>query len=164
MAEDLIFTEKEEAFLRELARHRVAFMIVGLASATLQGAPAVTQDVELWFRDLADPGIGKALDKVGGAYIPPIGGNPPMFAGAGVELFDIVLRMDGLRSFQEEARRAIAVSLGGVKVKLLPLARIIASKRAANRPKDRLVLPVLESALIATRERRSGKKKPARHR
>jgi len=158
--ENLIFTRREIAFLRELGRNGVDFMVVGLASATLQGAPAVTQDIDLWFRDLSDPGIGKALDKVGGIYVPPIGGNPPMFAGQNVDLFDIVLRLDGIGPFRAEARDAIEVSLGSAKVMLLPLERIIASKKAANRPKDRASLPMLESALIAIRERRAKQQKP----
>jgi hypothetical protein len=149
VAEPAVFTEKESVFLRELVRNRVAFMIVGLTSAALQGAPAVTQDVDLWFKDLSDRGIRRALDKVGGVYVPPIGGNPPMFAGEGIELFDIVLRMDGLGSFAREYARALEVPLGRFKVKVLPLARIIASKKAANRPKDKLTISMLESALVA---------------
>ncbi len=164
VAEARIFTEREAAFLRELVRQDVAFLVVGLASAALQGAPAVTQDVDLWFRDLADPGIRKALDTVGAAYVPPIGTNPPMFAGRGVELFDIVMNMDGLRSFDEEARAAVEVSLRGVRIKLLPLARIIVSKAAANRPKDKLTLPVLRSALIAIQERDANERKRRRRR
>ena len=160
MAENLIFSRREIAFLRELGRNGVDFMVVGPASATLQGAPAVTQDIDLWFRDLSDPGIRKALDKVGGIYVPPTGGNPPMFAGQNVGLFDIVLRLDGIRPFNVEVRGAIEVSLGTVKVRLLPLERIIASRKAANRPEDRASLPMLESALIAIRERRA--KRPKR--
>jgi hypothetical protein len=142
-------------------------MVVGLASAAMQGSPAVTQDVDLWFKDLADPRIRKALDKVGAFYVPPVGIHPPMFAGEGVNLFDIVLRMDGLQSFDEEVRRAIEVPLGKVKLKLLPIDRIIASKRAANRPKDRLSLPVLEGSNIAIRARRpkgakAGRRPPKR--
>jgi hypothetical protein len=162
VAEELVFTEQEATFLKELVRNRVAFLIVGLASAALQGAPAVTQDVDLWFKNLSDPGIRKALDKVGAVYVPPMGGNPPMFAGGGAELFDIVMRMDGLESFTREYSRAIEVSLGRVKVRALPLHRIIASKRAANRSKDRLTIPMLENALLslsATRDKRSPRKK-----
>jgi hypothetical protein len=163
VAEELVFTEQEAAFLRELVRNRVAFLIVGLASAALQGAPAVTQDVDLWFQNLSDPGIRKALDRVGAAYVPPIGGNPPMFAGGGVELFDIVLRMDGLDSFSREFSRAIEISLGRFKVKLLPLARIIASKKAANRSKDKLTIPMLENALL-TLDAMKGPRPPRRKR
>jgi hypothetical protein len=60
---NLIFGDKEATFLRELIRQKVDFMIVGLSAAALQGAPVVTQDVDLWFKDLSDPGIKKALKK-----------------------------------------------------------------------------------------------------
>ena len=105
MRKDLIFGDKEAAFLKELIRHKVDFMIVGLSAAALQGAPVVTQDVDLWFRDLEDPGIQKALKKIDAVYVPPIGNNPPMFAGDAVNLFDIVMHMHGLGSFNKEKRK-----------------------------------------------------------
>ena len=95
MAAPSIFTEKELAFLRELVRQGVAFMVVGLSAAALQGAPAVTQDIDLWFKDLADPKLKKALERVGGLYIPPTGTTPPMLAGRSVALFDIVITGNG---------------------------------------------------------------------
>jgi hypothetical protein len=144
VAEPLPVTERELRFLRELVRCQVAFLIVGLSAAALQGAPVVTQDVDLWFRNLDDPNLAAALRRVGGAYVAPTGRTPPMLAGEGLELFDIVLRMDGLRSFDEECAAAVELTIGDVVTKVLPLPRILASKRAAARPKDRLVVPVLE--------------------
>lgn len=155
MAAPSIFTDRERKFLQELVRRDVEFMIVGLSAAALQGAPAVTQDVDLWFKDLSDPGLLEALKKVGGVYIPPTGSTPPMFAGQSVALFDIVLTMDGLGDFQEEMENALDFRIGRVQVKVLRLSRIIASKRAANRNKDRLILPVLEDAAATIRERGS---------
>ncbi len=149
VGKNLIFTEREARFLQELVRHKARFLIVGLSAANLQGAPAVTQDVDLWFRDLNDTGIQKALKKVGGFYIAPTAFTKPMFGGKAVELFDIVMTMDGLRSFDAEYRGAVEIRLGRTPVKVLPLSRIIASKKAANRPKDKLVLPVLEDAMLA---------------
>ena len=148
------FAEEELRFLRELTRNKVPFMVVGLSAAALQGAPVVTQDVDLWFKNLKHPGLKRALRKVGGAYVPPVELNPPMLAGDAVNLFDIVSHMHGLRSFDSEARQALDVSLGRFRVKVLPLSRIIASKKALNRPKDRLVLPVLKDALAAVEARR----------
>jgi hypothetical protein len=124
-------------------------MVVGLSAATLQGAPAVTQDVDLWFRDLRDPRIAAALQAVGGAYVPPTPYTPPMLAGDAMALFDLVIHMDGLRSFDEEYRNAVLIPVGNTSVMVLPLDRIIASKQAANRPKDKAVLPVLRHALLA---------------
>jgi hypothetical protein len=139
--------ESELRFLRALLRRKVRFMVVGLSAAALQGAPVVTQDVDLWFEDLNDPRLREALREVGAAYVPPSILNPPMFAGGGVELFDIVLRMDGLGKFAEELPHSIEVPLGRQKLRVLAVDRILKSKRAANRPKDRLVIPVLEDAL-----------------
>ena len=84
-----------------------------------------------------------------------------MLAGPGAELFDIVLRMDGLGTFSEEFKNCIEVSMGRHKLKVLALDRILASKIAANRPKDKLTIPVLRDALAAlqpaskTRRKRS---------
>src|SRR5438034_2317027 len=73
-------TENELRFLRALLRRKVRFVVVGLSAAALQGAPVVTQDVDLWFEDLSDPRIGEALREVDAAYVPPSILNPPMFA------------------------------------------------------------------------------------
>ena len=84
-----------------------------------------------------------------------------MFAGGGIELFDIVLTMHGLGTFAEEVPKCVEVLLGRQKLKVLPLDRILASKRAANRAKDRLVIPVLEDTLAvgeAARKRKGGRK------
>ena len=153
--------ESESRFLRALLRRKVRFMVVGLSAAALQGAPVVTQDVDLWFEDLADERIRNALKEVGAAYVPPSMLNPPMFAAGGIELFDIVLRMDGLEQFDTELKNCIEVSVGRYKLKVLRIERILVSKRAANRAKDRLVIPVLEDAIsagkIGGRLRRRGK-------
>lgn len=151
MADDLIFGKKEVAFLRELVKNRVPFMIVGLSAAALQGVSISTQDVDLWFRDLHHPGLKKALRKAGGAYVPPIMMNPPMIAGGGLDKFDLVLNVSGLGNFDDEIKNTIAVPLGRLKVRILSLERIIKSKRAAGRKKDKVVLPLLEDALKTSR-------------
>ncbi len=47
MAAALPFSENEIRLLGSLLKHKVNFMVVGLSAATLQGAPVVTQDVDL---------------------------------------------------------------------------------------------------------------------
>jgi hypothetical protein len=148
-----IFGEREIGFLQELVRQGVEFMVVGLAAAALQGAPVVTQDIDLWFRDLSDPGIKRALKKSRGSYVAPTIQNPPMFAGRGIELFDIVVNMHGLGPFDDEREHTIKVRLGRTKILVLMLERIIASKTAAGREKDRLVLGPLTDALKTIKER-----------
>ena len=90
MAAPLPFSESELRLLQILLKRKVRFMVVGLSAATLQGAPVVTQDVDLWFENLGEPKMSRALQEVGAAYVPPSINNPPMLAGKGAELFDIV--------------------------------------------------------------------------
>jgi hypothetical protein len=152
VAEKSIFAAKEISFLKELRKQGVDYMIVGAAAAALQGAPIVTQDIDLWFRDIDDPGIRKAASKVGGVIVPPIGVHPPTFGGEAVELFAIVLTMHGLGAFEEEKEHSILVDLGDLPVRILALDRIIKSKETVGRPKDILTLPVLKDALAAIRK------------
>ena len=160
MAAPLPFSESELRLLRVLVKRKVSFMVVGLSAATLQGAPVVTQDVDLWFENLGEQKISSALQEVGAAYVPPSINNPPMLAGAGAELFDVVIRMDGLGTFAEEVKNCVDISLGRQKLKVLSLERILASKLAANRPKDKLTIPVLRDALAAIQSgKRRAKKK-----
>lgn len=164
MAEALPFSESELRLLESLLRHKIRFMVVGLSAAALQGAPVVTEDVDLWFDNLSDPKIMQALVKVGAAYIPPFGYNPPMLGGAGSEPFDIAIRMSGLGEFSEEWKRAVKIKVGRLWLKVLPLERILASKQAANRPKDQRVIPVLQNTLrtLQMKTRRQMKKAKAK--
>ena len=157
------FSGSEQRLLEALLKRKVRFMVVGLSAATLQGAPVVTQDVDLWFENLGEKKMTDALCSVGAAYVPPSLLNPPMLAGDGAELFDVVLRMDGLGTFARELKNCVEVPLGRHKLKVLSLERILASKLAANRAKDRLTIPVLRDALsaIQTLKRdRKGVEKP----
>ena len=138
MAEVLPLSESELRLLESLLRHRIRFLVVGLSAAALQGAPVVTEDVDLWFDNSSDPKLTQALVKVGAGYVPPFGYNPPMLAGAGSEPFDVVIRMSGLGGFADEWKRAIRIKVGRLWLKVLPLERILVSKQAAGRPKDRL--------------------------
>jgi hypothetical protein len=149
-----LVTDREARFLRALVEEGVDFMVVGLAAAALQGAPAVTRDIDLWLRDPADPLLAAALKRAGAVYIPPGPDHPPLLAGGDATLFDIVTTVHGIGPYAREVRRAVRVPVGQVEVKVLPLARIIASKRALDRPKDRAILPALEDALRVLQSRR----------
>lgn len=164
MAEVLPLTESELRLLESLMHHKIRFMVVGLSAAALQGAPVVTEDVDLWFEDLGDPKLAKALAEIGAGYVPPFGLNPPMLAGAGSEAFDVVIRMDGLNKFAVEWETAREIKIGTLPLKVLPLDRILASKLAANRPKDRRVLPTLKNALRALENKKVARAKRAKGR
>jgi hypothetical protein len=144
-------SDEEIGLLRELTNAGVPFMLVGLGAAVLQGADAVTKDLDLWFRSIGDPGLPVAAQKVGAAFV--WRNNPPLFSGPGLDDIDVVLNCDGLLDFDSEYQGAIEfVLVPGLVLKVLPIDRVLASKRAANRPKDRAVVPALEAAIAAIKE------------
>jgi hypothetical protein len=162
VAEVLPLSESELRLLESLLRHKIRFMVVGLSAAALQGAPVVTEGVDLWFDNLNDPRLMPALIEVGAAYIPPFGYNPPMLGGAGSEPFDVVIHMDGLKKFSAEWKTAVEIKVGKLRLKVLPLIRILASKQAANRPKDQRVIPVLQNTLLTLKTKTKKQKKKSR--
>jgi len=142
--------------LQSLRQHNVRFLVVGLSSAVLQGATVTTQDVDLWIEDLSAPEFSAAVQAVGGFYIAPglVGTNPPMLGPQKFRLFDLVTHLHGLGAFDDEYTHSSEILLSGVSLRLLPLERIIASKKAAGRDKDKAVLPILESTAAALRRTR----------
>ncbi|MBX3188763.1 MAG: hypothetical protein KF819_17225 [Labilithrix sp.] len=129
---ELALTAAERTFLEALEDLGVRYMVVGLTAAVMQGADTVTADIDLWFADRGDPRIhdGDALG----------------------DRFDVVLTLSGLDAFEVEARSALAIEVDGLALPVLPLERIIHSKRVAGRRKDLAVLPALEAALAAARD------------
>jgi hypothetical protein len=146
---DYVLTEAERRFLSELQARGVRFLIVGLTSAALQGANTTTVDIDIWFETTADPRIREAAEAAGGLWVSGFGMMPAQLGGPLGDRFDVVLHMSGLDRFDVEYTQARTVTVEGVTLPLLPLERVLASKRAANRPKDRAVIPALEEALAA---------------
>jgi hypothetical protein len=70
-----------------------------------------------------------------------------------LELFDIVVKVSGLGEFDKERKNCIEADLGGVKVPVLKLERIIKSKESLGREKDKLAIPVLKDALKVIRNK-----------
>jgi hypothetical protein len=150
-SEGLPISEQELALLFELTKAQVPFMVVGLSAAVILGADTVTKDIGLWFRSTSHPGLAEAASKVGGVFA--WRNNPPLFSGPGLDSIDVVVRCDGLEDFDQEYAAAREVLLApGLVVKVLPIERVLASKMAANRPKDRAVIPALEAAIAAIKE------------
>lgn len=151
---DLALNEPERGFLRALQALGVRYLVVGLGAAVLQGADTVTADIDLWFEDRTDPRIGEAARSVGAVWVPgSFGMMPPMLGGSVEDRFDVVLTMSGLQDFATESASALTIEVDGLPLSVLPLERVIHSKRAASRAKDLAVLPALEAALAAQRDR-----------
>jgi hypothetical protein len=146
---DSTLTVAERAFLVELDRLGVRFMVVGMSGALIQGARGATEDIDLWFEDLTDIRIGNAARASGGIWISgSFGMGPPRLGGKALsERFDVVTHMSGLGDFGSEYQWVRREIIDGVPIPVLSLRRIVESKRAAARPKDKAILHALEDAL-----------------
>ena len=145
----LALSETERNFLSALNDLGVRYLVVGMSAALIQGARGLTEDIDLWFEDLRDSRIQEAASKVGGFWISgTFGMRPPALGGDQLaDRFDVITHMHGLEDFSTEYQRASSESIDGVSLKVLPLRRIILSKRAANRSKDQMQLQALQTAL-----------------
>ncbi len=146
---DSILTTAERTFLAQLDQRGVRFMVVGMSGALIQGARGATEDIDLWFEDVTDSRIGEAALAAGGIWVSgSFGMSPPRLGGEALsERFDVVTHMSGLGDFASEYASVRFETVDGVKIPLLPLRRIVDSKRAAARVKDQAILHALEDAL-----------------
>ena len=137
---------EETELLTSLVEGDVRFMVVGMSAAILQSAPGVTQDIDLWFDKGQGEQLAVACRRAGATYYWRV--NPPMIDGPGIDQIDVVWNCDGLETFTREYERAVVVEIvPGLAVRVLPLDRIIASKKAAGRRKDKAVLPMLRDVV-----------------
>jgi hypothetical protein len=117
-----------------------------MTAAILQGVPATTLDADFWI-DLPERQGIRLLNlctRLGARVI-----ANTVVALEDDTLVNFLYRVDGLASFATEARRALVMEWLGMKVKVLPLARVIRSKEFVGRPKDLAHLPLLRDVLAA---------------
>jgi hypothetical protein len=146
-------TPAERRLFAALTHRGIRFLLIGLGAAVLEGAPVSTQDLDVWLERIDDPRVPTAAADAGGFWIPGFGLQPPAFGGEGLERLDVVLTAHGLESFDVEWKSSTEREIEGVSLRVLPLERVLASKRATNRPKDQAALPALEATLLARRAR-----------
>jgi hypothetical protein len=153
--DDFALEAAERRLFSALNRRGVRYLLVGMSAALLEGAPVATQDLDLWFENTMDSRIQEAARDAGGFWISGFGQQPPAFGGSGLERIDVVLTAHGLEPFAIEYDAALAYDVEGVTIRALSLDRILASKRATNRPKDRAQVPVLEATALARKAEKS---------
>jgi hypothetical protein len=127
-------------------------VLIGNAGAALQGAPVTTLDLDFMFRKTAGnlrklKAVARVLDA---SILRPYYPASELFRVVNDDIglqADFMAKVDGVRSFEALRRRATRLALGDARLWVADLADIARSKRAANRPRDRAVLPVLEATL-----------------
>lgn len=144
--------------VQSLADARVEFVVIGGWSAILHGSSHVTNDLDLCYS--RTPENLRRLAEVMAPWHPRPAGFPPElpFVWDGRTLgnatvltldtdlgrIDLLAEVSGLGSWSDVIRNCVRVQAFEREVRTLSLADLIASKRAAGRPKDLLVLPELE--------------------
>jgi hypothetical protein len=148
---EYVLTAAERALLEALNALGTPYLIVGMGAALIEGAHGTTQDLDLWFGRIDETSLREAARRAGGLYTSGFGMQPPSVGGEGLDRVDLVLNASGLQPFEQEYGGGRDYDLDGVRVRVLPLERVIASKRAAGRMKDLAQIPLLEAALAARR-------------
>ena len=132
------------AFLKALRAERIDCILIGAMAAIEQGAPLMTVDYDFWvgLPERQYVRLLTVVQRLGGT----IRSRTVYELSDGTQV-NAVFKPNGLQSFNWEWKRGRLGRLEGVSVRILPLRRVIASKRAANRDKDIAVLPILERTL-----------------
>ena len=149
------------AVLRELASHRVDFVIIGGVGAVLQGAPVSTFDLDLvhsrtpdnvqrlsaalqsmdaWYREHAQTRLRPSARDLAGA------GHHLLVTRSGP--LDLLGAVTGGRGYEELLPNAIEIlAEQDLPVKVLDLANLITLKEELGREKDVAMLPILRRTL-----------------
>lgn len=140
------------ALARVLAEHHLEAVLIGNAAAALQGAPVTTLDFDFLFRKTpANLRKLKAVARSLGAVLLkpyyPVSDMLRLVRDEDSLQVDFMARIHGVRSLAGLRGRAARIDLGGYELLVADLADIIKSKRAADRPRDRAVLEILERTL-----------------
>jgi len=153
-----------ERIISTLHRHGVAYVLIGGAAANAHGSTLLTEDVDITpARDRANMDrLAAALRELGarirtsnepeGVEFPVEGAflaAQPLMLNLTTEAGDVDLTLAPAgfaAGYDALAPRAVDIEFDdGVVVRVAALDDIIASKRAANRPKDKAALPYLEA-------------------
>jgi hypothetical protein len=130
--------------IQSLGEEGIRFQMVGMSAAIIQGVPATTLDTDLWV-DLPERQYVRLLNlvvKQGGTAL-----ARTVYALADGSLVNFIFGMTGLGAFAEEYAQAREILWNGLRIRVLPLGRIYASKQAAGRQKDLAHLPLLRRVL-----------------
>ena len=156
---------------RVLAAHGVQYVVIGNLGATLHGSPLVTNDIDLCpsREDQNLVALAAALIEMGARIRTGDAPDGLPFACDAVFLrqmtmvnlttrfgdLDLSFEPSGTTGYDDLHRRAVRIEFqDGLSTEIASLEDIIRSKEAANRDKDRLVLPTLRLLLQRIRARR----------
>jgi len=152
--------------LHALCDAQVEFVVIGGVSATLHGSARVTLDLDIFYSR-----VPANLKRVVAALAPfhpkprdfPSGlpfiwddatlrNSSVLTLQTDIGKIDLLAEVAGLGGWNDVNEQAITVTIFDRNIRTLDLPSLIASKRAAGRPKDLEALPELESILESEKQ------------
>jgi hypothetical protein len=120
-----------------------------MTAAVLQGVMMSTMDIDLWV-DLPTRQyirLWNLIRSQGGSA-----SSQTLYVLEDGRVVNFLFSVTGLRSFAAEFRDAVTHKLEGLEVRVLPLARILKSKKVIRRAKDLTHIPEIEKVLRGRRK------------
>lgn len=117
-----------------------------MTAAVLQGVLTTTFDTDIWV-DLPERQyirLTNLLVKQGATAM-----APTLYVLEDGKVVNFLFKVNGLRAFNSEYKDAGTAVLEGEKVKVLPLERILKSKKTILRDKDKVHIPLIENVIAA---------------
>jgi hypothetical protein len=146
--------------IEALAHHEVEFIIVGGVAMNLHGSAHVTFDLDICYNRRRRANLKRVVAALA-PYHPRLRGLPENLPSAWDEQtlksgtnftlttdlgdIDLLGEIAGVGNYPDALTGSVTVPLYGIECRILTLDSLIASKRAAGRTKDLLVLPELEA-------------------
>jgi hypothetical protein len=151
--------------LEAIEAEHIGYIAIGMTAAIAQGVMANTLDVDLWI-DLPPRQYMRLLNlsrRLGAT----IGANTVVYLEDGTPV-NFVYEVTGLRRFSRERQQVAFARIHGHEVPVLRLERIVKSKQAVGRDKDKLHILLIRDFLRCKRglrrKTRSKPNKSGRHR
>lgn len=153
--------QSSDAIILGLHQAGVAFIVVGGAAAVMQGAPVITEDLDIVHQRtpenverllawLLAHGAHHRFDPAN-RRLPPkedaLLGNGHLNLQTTLGKLDVLCELGLGEGYDEILADTVVLDGGPCPVRVLGLPRLIAVKARAGRPKDRAVLPVLAATL-----------------
>jgi len=120
-----------------------------MTAAVYQGVMINTLDTDIWM-DLPSRQymrLWNIIRSQGGTAM-----SPTLYVLADGKVVNFLFAVTGLKSFAAEYRHALSVKMENLRVKILPLARILKSKKTVLRDKDLAHIPHIERVLKAQKK------------
>jgi hypothetical protein len=120
-----------------------------MTAAVMQGVMMNTMDIDLWV-DLPTRQyiqLWKLVHAQGGSAL-----SKTLYVLDDGKVVNFLFSVTGLRSFASEYQGAVSSKIDGLPVKVLPLNRILQSKKVIRRDKDLVHIPLIENVLRARKK------------